>query len=169
MLLNLFLQYLANTFMVHLCLQRSIGYPWTSASNSDFYCMFTNVSTKLHRLTLSIYWHFTNLAVRACVHLQTPLVSVFQNPGLAMVETVFLVQLQQYGINFRAESGLLHLLLHSSHSWRLISSQNDSVFSDFVFVEHCVYYIFCFLSSALIILERLYKNAHLLLLLIFVF
>ena len=40
---------------VHLCLQSSIGYPWTSTSSSNFYCMFTNVSTKWHRLTLSIY------------------------------------------------------------------------------------------------------------------
>ena len=142
-LLNLFSQSMANTFMVHLCLQSFIGYPWTSASNSNFYC--TNVSMKLHRLTLLIYWHFTNLAVRAFVHLQTPLVSVFQNPGLAMVETVFLVQLQQYGINFHAVSGLLHLLLHSSHSWRLISSQNDSCVFWFCFCwTLCVLYYVAF-------------------------
>ena len=120
---NLFIQPLANSFMVHLCLRSSNGCPWTSASNSNFYCMFTNVLTKLHRLTLSIYWHFTNLAGRACVHLQTSLVSLFPDHGLALAETAFLVQLQQYGINFHVHvvSGLPHPLFYSNHSRRLIS------------------------------------------------
>ena len=78
-----------------------------------------------------------------------------KNPELAMV-------------NFRAVSGLLHLLLHSSHSWRLISSQNDSVFSDIVYVEHCVYYICCFGQVLWSFLERRYKNAHFIIIIIVV-